>query len=199
LNFGFSYFFNGNPQIFESGAVVTSAVPELSTWAMMVPGFLGLGLMTSDFCIRCNLIVLTIPELQRPPAGGLFVRTDVGPTAAHRRDRPANGAAIKTLIFGLIFYARIGTLALPQRLLGAGQQQEFSMATQIVMERAGDRRHQFDPQDAGEVADAEKRFQKLTGKGFTAAVRTTDGEIVKIASFDPTARETVFFPRLVGG
>ena len=43
---GFSYFFNGNPQISESGTVVASAVPELSTWAMMVLGFLGLGLMT---------------------------------------------------------------------------------------------------------------------------------------------------------
>jgi hypothetical protein len=75
----------------------------------------------------------------------------------------------------------------------------FSMATQIVLDLTGDRRHQFDPQDAGELAEAEERFKKLAGEGFTAATRTPAGEAIKIASFDPTARKTVFFPRLVGG
>jgi protein-disulfide isomerase-like protein with CxxC motif len=73
------------------------------------------------------------------------------------------------------------------------------MATQIVMDHTGDRRHQFDPQNASEVVEAEKRFKQLTGKGFTAAARTTAGETMKVASFDPTAEETIFFPRLVGG
>jgi hypothetical protein len=73
------------------------------------------------------------------------------------------------------------------------------MATQIVMDHTGDRRHQFDPQNASELAEAEKRFKELTGLGFTAAERTTTGETMKVTSFDPTARETVFFPRLVGG
>jgi hypothetical protein len=35
--------------------------------------------------------------------------------------------------------------------------------------------------------------------GFTAAVRTGSGEVSKIRSFDPTAEETLFLPRLVGG
>jgi hypothetical protein len=73
------------------------------------------------------------------------------------------------------------------------------MATQIVMDHTGDRRHQFDPQNASELVEAEKRFKQLTGKGFTAATRTTAGETMKIASFDPTAEETIFLPRLVGG
>ena len=73
------------------------------------------------------------------------------------------------------------------------------MATQIVMDHTGDRRHQFDPQNADGLAEAEKRFKELTGMGFTAATRTTAGELTKVASFDPTAQETVFFPRLVGG
>ena len=73
------------------------------------------------------------------------------------------------------------------------------MATQIVMDRTGDRRHQFDPQNACELADAEKRFRELTGKGFTAAARSAAGETIKVASFDPAAQETMFFPRLVGG
>jgi len=73
------------------------------------------------------------------------------------------------------------------------------MATQIVMDHTGDRRHQFDPQNASELAEAEKRFTELTGMGFTAAARTAAGETIKVASLDPTAKETVFFPRLVGG
>jgi hypothetical protein len=36
------------------------------------------------------------------------------------------------------------------------------MSTQIVMDHTGDRRHQFDPQNARELADAEKRFKELT-------------------------------------
>jgi hypothetical protein len=73
------------------------------------------------------------------------------------------------------------------------------MATQVVMDHTGDRRHQFDPQNARELAGAEKRFKELTEMGFTAAERTTAGETIKVTSFDPTAQETVFFPRLVGG
>jgi hypothetical protein len=39
----------------------------------------------------------------------------------------------------------------------------------------------------------------LTGYGFTAAVRTASGEVTMQRTFDPTAEETLFFPRLVGG
>ena len=73
------------------------------------------------------------------------------------------------------------------------------MATHIVMDHTGDRRHQFDPQDASELAEAETRFKELTGLGFTAAERTTAGESIKVISFDPTAKEILLFPRLVGG
>jgi hypothetical protein len=73
------------------------------------------------------------------------------------------------------------------------------MATQIVMDQTGDRRLQFDPADHAEVARAERLFRNLTGAGFTAAVRTADGESKRIRSFDPTAEETLFFPRLIGG
>lgn len=73
------------------------------------------------------------------------------------------------------------------------------MAIQIVMDRTGDRRHHFDPNDARELAKAEQRFYELTGAGFTAAVRTSAGQASRLQSFDPNAEETVFFPRLVGG
>jgi hypothetical protein len=73
------------------------------------------------------------------------------------------------------------------------------MAIQIVMDRTGDRRHHFDPTDAQKVAKAERRFYELTNVGFTAATRTGPGQVSQIRSFDPSAEETVFFPRLVGG
>ena len=73
------------------------------------------------------------------------------------------------------------------------------MATQIVMDHTGDARHCFNPDDERALAKAEERFKELTGLGFTAAIRTSSGEVSKIRSFDPTAEETLFFPRLVGG
>jgi len=73
------------------------------------------------------------------------------------------------------------------------------MASQIVLERTGDTRHMFDKQDRAEVARAEQRFMELTGAGFTAAVRSGPGEQRIIRSFDPTAEQTLFYPRLVGG
>ena len=73
------------------------------------------------------------------------------------------------------------------------------MAIQIVIDYTGDSRHPFSLNDPQALAKAEKRFQELTGRGFTAAVRTAAGEVSQVRSFDPTAEETLFFPRLVGG
>ena len=73
------------------------------------------------------------------------------------------------------------------------------MATQIVMDRSGDTPHNFDAKNADALFNAEQRFKELTGAGFTAAVRTPSGEAVVKRTFDPTADETLFFPRLVGG
>ena len=73
------------------------------------------------------------------------------------------------------------------------------MATQIVMDHSGDSRFSFNANDAEAIAKAEERFRELTLVGFTAAVRTASGEVSLTRSFDPTAEETLFFPRLVGG
>ena len=73
------------------------------------------------------------------------------------------------------------------------------MERQIVMDPTGDSRHEFDPADAVAVAEAEKRFKELTGAGFTAAKRLGEGKSEVIRSFDPTAEETLFMPRLQGG
>jgi hypothetical protein len=73
------------------------------------------------------------------------------------------------------------------------------MATQIVMDTTGDTRHEFDPGNPSGLAEAERRFKKLTGAGFTAAVRRSEGRSELLRSFDSSAEETVFFPRLRGG
>ena len=73
------------------------------------------------------------------------------------------------------------------------------MATQIVMDHTGDSRHHFDPADAEAVAKAERRFRALMEAGFIAAERTGQGQSRRVKSFDPSADETLFFPRLVGG
>ncbi|MGL3104786.1 hypothetical protein [Bradyrhizobium sp. BR 1432] len=73
------------------------------------------------------------------------------------------------------------------------------MATQIVMDHSGDSRHFFDNSSADALAEAEKLFRRFTGKGYIAAVRNGPGEVTRITTFDPTAEETLFFPRLVGG
>jgi hypothetical protein len=67
------------------------------------------------------------------------------------------------------------------------------------MDHTGDSRHEFDPADAAAVAEAEARFKMLTGAGFTAAKRLDEGRSEILRSFDPTAEETLFIPRLGGG
>jgi hypothetical protein len=76
---------------------------------------------------------------------------------------------------------------------------EVKMATQIVMDHTGDTRHQFDPADVAAVAEAERRFHELTRAGFTAAKRIGEGKSEVLKTFDPTAEETLFIPRLHGG
>jgi hypothetical protein len=73
------------------------------------------------------------------------------------------------------------------------------MAIQIIMDQNGDSRHTFDARDTEALLRAEERFKELTGRGFTAAIRTISGEPAVTHRFDPTAEETLFFPRLVGG
>jgi hypothetical protein len=77
--------------------------------------------------------------------------------------------------------------------------EEDVMHTQIVMDHTGDTRHHFDANDPAEIAKAEKRFMELTGAGYIAANRTGVGTSELIHKFDPTAEETLFIPRLIGG
>jgi hypothetical protein len=74
------------------------------------------------------------------------------------------------------------------------------MAIQIVMDRTGDTRHEFDVADSKAVALAEERFRQLTGKGFRAVELGSDGAPGKLlGKFDPNVEETLFIPQLQGG
>ena len=71
---------------------------------------------------------------------------------------------------------------------------------QIVMDRFGDTRHEFDCLDEQALAEAEERFRQLTGSGFRAAALSGDGRPGKlIRSFDPQVEQTLFIPHLQGG
>jgi hypothetical protein len=69
----------------------------------------------------------------------------------------------------------------------------------IVMDHTGDSRHHFNPNDGQSLLEAKMRFDELTEGGYTAAKRTGTGRSEVIRQFDPTAREILFIPRLVGG
>ena len=74
------------------------------------------------------------------------------------------------------------------------------MSVQIVMDRSGDTRHEFDVTDARAVALAERRFKELTGKGFRAVALTKGGDQGRLLGrFDPQVEETLFIPQLQGG
>ncbi len=73
------------------------------------------------------------------------------------------------------------------------------MAVQLVMDHSGDTRHWYDAADEQSLLEAKERFRQLSDQGYIAAVRETGGSSSIIRSFDPTAEETLFFPRLVGG
>jgi hypothetical protein len=73
------------------------------------------------------------------------------------------------------------------------------MGVQIVMDRSGDTRHEFDASDLASIGLAGARFQELTGKGYRAVALGKDGGGELIDTFDPTAEQTLFIPQLKGG
>ena len=74
------------------------------------------------------------------------------------------------------------------------------MSVQIVMDRNGDTRHEFDATDPRALALAEQRFRELTGKGFRAVAPAKDGKPgTLLRDFDPQVEQTLFIPQLQGG
>jgi hypothetical protein len=77
-----------------------------------------------------------------------------------------------------------------------------SMARHIIMDSSGHSTIEFDKTNAADLAEAERRFRKLTAKGFLAAEQKGGGQH-RISEgdrkFDPDAEETIFIPALKGG
>jgi hypothetical protein len=82
----------------------------------------------------------------------------------------------------------------------SGQLMRAVMSLQIMMDRTGDTRYEFDASDPIARARAETRFRELTGEGFVAVALNGDGKPGNvIKTFDPTAEQVLFIPRLPGG
>lgn len=68
-----------------------------------------------------------------------------------------------------------------------------------IMDHTGHSTEAFDKADPEMLKAAQARFDELIADGRTAAVRTGSGEGKIVRKFDPTAEETLFIPRLMGG
>jgi hypothetical protein len=88
----------------------------------------------------------------------------------------------------------------PQSFEKSRERAASTKRVQIVMNRFGDTRHEFDATDAQAVALAEERFRQLTGSGFRAAALSSDGGPGKLLNkFDREVEQTLFVPHLQGG
>jgi hypothetical protein len=88
----------------------------------------------------------------------------------------------------------------PQSFENSRDRAASTKRVQIVMNRFGDTRHEFDVTDAQAVALAEERFRQLTGSGFRAAALSSDGGPGKLLNkFDREVEQTLFVPHLQGG
>ena len=88
----------------------------------------------------------------------------------------------------------------PQSFKKSRDRAASTKRVQIVMNRFGDTRHEFDVTDAQAVALAEERFRQLTGSGFRAAALSSDGGPGKLLNkFDREVEQTLFVPHLQGG
>ena len=74
------------------------------------------------------------------------------------------------------------------------------MAVQIVMDRNGDTRHQFDHNDPASLETAMERFDQLTSRGYRAVALGENGRPGRtLDGFEPHVKRTLFMPQLKGG
>lgn len=70
----------------------------------------------------------------------------------------------------------------------------------LTLDRRGDSRFSWNPQNRADVEAAREHFQKLKDKGHLAyRVRNGEKTAETISEFDPEAREIVMVPQTVGG
>jgi hypothetical protein len=77
------------------------------------------------------------------------------------------------------------------------------MARHIIMDMTGHSTIEFDRTAATDLADAERRFNKLVARGFIPAEARGGGRHLvprkEKRVFDPRSDETIFIPALKGG
>ena len=74
------------------------------------------------------------------------------------------------------------------------------MAVQIVMDRNGDTRHQFDHENSASLETAMERFDRLTSQGYRAvALEKSDNSGRLLNGFESHVERTLFIPQLKGG
>jgi hypothetical protein len=74
------------------------------------------------------------------------------------------------------------------------------MSMMHVMDRSGDTKIIWDPDNEDEVANARRTFDDLRKKGYVAynvAPRGAKGEVIR--EFDPAAEKLIMAPPMVGG
>ena len=77
------------------------------------------------------------------------------------------------------------------------------MSRHIIMDPSGHSTIEFDSSNTTDLAEAERRFNKLVAKGFIPAEGRGQGTHhvpgQSKRAFDPHAEETIFVPALKGG
>ena len=77
------------------------------------------------------------------------------------------------------------------------------MPRHIIMDPSGHSTFEFNSKDKLELAEAERRFNKLVARGYTPAEKRGEGthHVPDKAKrvFNPSAEETIFIPALRGG
>ena len=74
------------------------------------------------------------------------------------------------------------------------------MAVQIIMDRNGDTRHEFDQNNPASLESAMERFDRLTSQGYRAIALKKNGNSGRLLDgFEPQVERTLFIPQLKGG
>jgi hypothetical protein len=69
-----------------------------------------------------------------------------------------------------------------------------------IMDDSGHRQVSWNTSNSKEIAAAQKTFDRLVKHGYAAFGSTADSDLKQsVTSFDPTMKELVMVPRIVGG
>lgn len=82
----------------------------------------------------------------------------------------------------------------------ANRVEEHEGGVMVILDRTGDTKHIWDPNNEVEVAEMKRLFERMTDRGYQAWSVTKKGDQDRrIRAFDPAAAKIIFSPALVGG